>query len=255
MNAKNKVSVLFCGLLMCVIALPARAQENNNNGSTASPGQVREEVRDLIRDLNDPNYDYSKVPDRMRQVFQDFRAATDGMDQETAQTFRQDLFTQLMPVIMANQEKIRQAVQDEYLKRLQQPMGCSDEEFAAIRPYLEKVVDAFAASQVNRFRPPRNGTQGQTNGNNNNNNDNNRSNQFRRPPSNVPVSAVQQAADDLEDALNDPSSASDLIKNKLDSLRQARDKAKQDLMIARSQLQALLTQRQEAVLVEYGLLD
>ena len=33
------------------------------------------------------------------------------------------------------------------------------------------------------------------------------------------------------------------------------DKAKQDLNVARSQLQALLTERQEAVLVEYGLLD
>ena len=55
--------------------------------------------------------------------------------------------------------------------------------------------------------------------------------------------------------MSDPNANTDLIKNKLDILRQAQDKAKQDLNVARGQLQALLTERQEAVLVENGLLD
>lgn len=241
MNVRTKLSLLLCGMMMALICVPAPAQQNNNNnnGSTATPGQVREEVNQLIRDLNDPNYDYSKVPTQMREVFQDFRSATDGMDQDQAQQFRQDLMSRLFPVIQQNQAKIRQAVQDEYLKSLQQPMGCTDDEFAAIRPYLEKVVDAAQAAQVNRFRGFRNTADGAQ----------------QRPANNPNASPVQQAADDLEQTLNDPSSNSDLIKNKVDTLRQAKDKANQDLTIARSQLQALLTQRQEAVLVEYGLLD
>jgi hypothetical protein len=241
MNTKNKLLMIFCGLLMCLIAVPVKAQNTDGQTAAASPGQVREEVHQLINDLNDPNYDYSKIPDRLRQTFQDFRSATESMDQDTAQQFRQDLFQQLMPVLQQNQQKIQEAIRLAFLNSLQQPLGCSDEEFAAIRPYLEKVVDAFQASQVNRFRggPPQNGTQGPNN----------------QRPTNTQDSAVQQAASALQSTLSDDNASADLIKNKLDILRQAQDKAKQDLTVARSQLQALLTARQEAVLVEYGLLD
>lgn len=251
MNTKNKLMMIVCGLMMFLIAVPARAQnaggqngggqnaggQDSGSQSSASPGQVRTEVHQLISDLNDPNYDFSKFPDRMRELFQDFRAATDGMDPSDAQQFRQEMFQQLMPVIQQNQQKIQDAVRLAYLKSLQEPLGCSDDEFAAIKPYLQKVVDAWQATQTFNFGGPRNGTQGQNN----------------QPNANV--SAVQQAASDLRATLNDPDSPSDLIKNKLDILRQAQDKAKQDLTVARSQLQALLTERQEAVLVEYGLLD
>jgi hypothetical protein len=228
--------------MMTLIGVPAMAQNANGQTAAASPEQVREEVHQLINDLNDPNYDFSKVPDRMQQMFQDFRSATDSMDQDTARQFRQDLFQQLMPVLQQNQQKIQQAFRDSFLNGLQKPMGCSDEEFAAIRPYLEKVADAFQATQVNRFRGgggPQNGTQGPNN----------------QRPTDAQVSAVQQAASDLQATLSDDNASADLIKNKLDILRQAQDKAKQDLTVARSQLQALLTARQEAVLVEYGLLD
>jgi hypothetical protein len=240
MNTKSKLLMIFCGVMTTLIAVSAKAQRTPDAQTTpATPGQVREEVHQMITDMQDPNYDFSKIPDRMRQTFQDFRSASDSMDANTAQQFRQDLMTQLMPVIIANQQKIQDAMRLAFLKSLQEPMGCSDEEFAAIRPYMEKVVDAQQASQVNRFRggPPQNGTQGPNN------------------PRPANVSAVQQAASDLQSTLSDPDANSDLIKNKLDILRQAQDKAKQDLTVARSQLQALLTARQEAVLVENGLLD
>jgi hypothetical protein len=241
MNVKNKLLVIFCGLMMTLIAVSAKAQRTPDaQTAPATPAQVREEVHQMITDMQDPNYDFSKIPDRMRQTFQDFRSASDSMDADTSQQFRQELMTQLMPVIMANQQKIQDAMRMAFLKSLQEPMGCSDEEFAAIRPYLEKVVEALQEAQANRFRgfgPPQNGTQG-PNG---------------QKPANV--SAVQQAASDLQSTLSDPNANTDLIKNKLDILRQAQDKAKQDLNVARGQLQALLTERQEAVLVENGLLD
>jgi hypothetical protein len=224
-----------------VIALPLFFVAGSAHAQNAtSPGQIREEVRSLINDLNDPNYDYSKVPERMREVFQDFRSATDGMDPDAAQSLRQELFQQLMPTLQANQQKIQDAMRLAFLKSLQQPLGCSDDEFAAIRPYLEKVVDAYNASQVFRFGGRgRGGPGGMGNGG----------------PNGQPPAPVQKAINDLQTAIDDPNSPSDLIHNKLDGLRQARDKAKQDLIVARGQLQALLTQRQEAVLVEYGLLE
>jgi hypothetical protein len=231
-------------LALSLLARPALAQNNGGGGgggTGASPGQVRDEVRSLINDLNDPNYDYSKVPQRMRDVFQDFRSATDGMDPDRAQQFRQDLFQQLMPVLQANAQKIQDAMRLAFLKSLQQPLGCSDDEFTAIQPYLGKVVDAITASQVNRFgggggRIP--GIPGRA-----------------QPTANQQLTPVQKAINELQTTLDDPNSSSDLIHNKLDAVRQARDKAKQDLIVARSQLQALLTQRQEAILVEYGLLE
>jgi hypothetical protein len=246
----------FCSIVLCLCILflftaAARAQSD----ATVSPGTVRDEVRQLISDLNNPNYDYSKVPGRMREVFQDFRSATSSMDPGDAAQFRGDLMQQLMPVIMANQQKIQEAVRMEFLNSLQQPLGCSDDEFAAIKPYLEKVVDDWQAMQINRFRPPAPATANATPGAAPAPGATPAQNNPPRPPMGGNTSAVQQAAADLQQTLEDSSSTNDLIKNKLDTLRQAQDKAQQDLKVARSQLQELLTERQEGVLVEYGLLD
>jgi hypothetical protein len=264
MKIARTLLIATLGLLLSLVTKPALAQ-NNGGGGGASAGQIRQEVHSFINDLNDPNYDYSKVPERMREMFQDFRSATQDMDPDQARQFRQDLMQQLWPVLQANQDKIRQAMQDAFLKNLQEPLGCTDEEFAAIRPYLEKVVDAYNAAQVARFGGPgfgnrrnqngQNGPNGQNGNQPNGNQQNSTPPRPTPPPSNVPVSPVQQAVTDLQTTLDDPNSPSDLIHNKLDVLRQARDKAQQDLSIAQSQLQGLLTQRQEAVLVQYGLLE
>jgi hypothetical protein len=223
-----------------MLALGATAALGQTAG--ASPGQVRQEVRQLANDLQDPNYDYSKAPERIREVFRDFRSATEGMSPDDAQQFRQELFQTIGPVLQAHQQQIADAMRMSFLKGLQQPLGCSDDEFAAIRPYLEKVVEAQQATQVFRFGGPGSGI-GQQGGQNG------------TQPGGMKLSAVQQAASDLQAAVNDPNTSEDLIRNKLDLLRQARDKAQQDLKVARAALQQLLTQRQEAVLVENGLLE
>jgi hypothetical protein len=246
MKITNSLFFASLGLVLSLAGRSALAQDNG--GGAASAGQVRQEVRSLINDLNDPNYDYSKVPERMREVFQDFGAATSSMDPDTSRQFRQDLMQQLRPVLEANQQKIQEAMQMAFLKGLQQPMGCSDDEFEAIRPYLQKVVEAYQAAQVFRFGP-------RNNRNGNGNNQQNNAPAPRPQQSATPPAPVAKAVDDLQSTLSDPNAPSDLIHNKLDVLRQARDKAQQDLSIARQQLQQLLTQRQEAVLVEYGLLE
>jgi chromosome segregation ATPase len=68
-------------------------------------------------------------------------------------------------------------------------------------------------------------------------------------------SGVQAAMTDLENTLSDQSAGADQIKTKLEALRDARTKAKQDLAQAQVDLKSVLTQRQEAVLVLRGLLD
>jgi hypothetical protein len=46
-----------------------------------------------------------------------------------------------------------------------------------------------------------------------------------------------------------------VIKTKLDAVRQARSKARQDLIAAQQDLKSVLTERQEAVMVLNGFLD
>ncbi len=67
--------------------------------------------------------------------------------------------------------------------------------------------------------------------------------------------AVRTASQDLQKTLENKDSKPEEIKAKLDALREAKTKAKTDLTAAQADLKGVLTQRQEAVLVEAGLLE
>ena len=70
-----------------------------------------------------------------------------------------------------------------------------------------------------------------------------------------PPSAVQVALQDLQATLDNTASTADMIKAKLDALRAARSKAKEDLVAAQGDLKSILTQRQEAEMVIFGMLE
>jgi chromosome segregation ATPase len=59
----------------------------------------------------------------------------------------------------------------------------------------------------------------------------------------------------LRTAVDDANSSTDELKSKLAALRDARKKANGDLESARTDLQKVLTQRQEATLVTRGILE
>lgn len=59
----------------------------------------------------------------------------------------------------------------------------------------------------------------------------------------------------LRTTLENSSASPEEIKTQLTAVRQAREKAKQDLAAAQADLKKILTVRQEAVLVEMGQLD
>ncbi|MGD0390215.1 MAG: hypothetical protein ABSC42_14810 [Tepidisphaeraceae bacterium] len=242
-----KIGTLAFALMMAVGLGFARGQAAAP-GAAAKPAappptqyQVEQEMRQLAADLDDPNFDEAKLPKLVQQVFQDFRTVNQNMDQDQAQQWRQSMFQQLGPVMQRNQQKMQKAARVARLLSLQEPLGASDEEFAAILPSLEKVADAQleAGGGMARFRnfggPPGQGTNG--------------------PQNNPNPSPVDKASADLQAAVDDPNSNPDLIKNKLDMLRDAKAKASQDLLVARNELRSLLTVRQEAVLVAQGMLD
>jgi hypothetical protein len=258
MKTVSKISVFIIVLSVAMGARIAAAQANRPDNQPQQQQQqpdrivtqtgLQQEVHQLAADLDDPNYDYSKAPDRIRQAFQDMRTVTNNMDPDEARQFRMDLMQQVLPVFQRNQAKIQKAMQMAFLKDLQEPLGASDDEFAVIRPLLEKVVDAMRESDGGAARFRRFNGFGGPPGQQNNNTQN--------PAPNAPaLSPVDQATQDLQTAVDDPSVNSDVIKTRLDTLRQAKSKATQDLTVARDALRAVLTVRQEAVLVDRGVLD
>jgi hypothetical protein len=255
MKTSGRIAVVVVGLSLAMGARIGLAQANRQDAPAQQQQDrvvtqtgVQQEVHQLAADLDDPNYDYSKAPDRIRQAFQDMRSVTNNMDPDVARQFRMDLMQQVLPVFQRNQAKIQKAMQMAFLKDLQEPLGASGDEFAVIRPLLEKVVDAMGESDggAARFRRFRGfgGAPGQQNNNTQN-----------AAPNAPPLSPVDQATQDLQAAVDDPSVNSDVIKTRLDTLRQVKSKASQDLTVARDALRAVLTVRQEAVLVDRGVLD
>jgi len=72
---------------------------------------------------------------------------------------------------------------------------------------------------------------------------------------NTNPSPVQEKAQDLQTLLSDKEAKPEDIKAKLAALREARTQAKADLTKAQEDLREILTARQEALLVMFGMLD
>jgi hypothetical protein len=132
---------------------------------------------------------------------------------------------------------------------LKEQLGATDDEMAALGPKIEKVrqlqQDANGGGMRGMFG--RRGGQGGPGGNGG----------PGGPPggSTANESPVREKAAELRTLLQDKDAKPDDIKAKLDALRAARAQAKQDLAAAQQELKGLLTQRQEAVLVEMGMLE
>ncbi|HEY2587091.1 MAG TPA: hypothetical protein VGI81_15195 [Tepidisphaeraceae bacterium] len=135
------------------------------------------------------------------------------------------------------------------MQRIQQQLGATDEEMQALSPKIEKVMtlqrDAGGRGGFGGRRGGQGGPGGGGPG-------------FgggaggAQDPN---ASAVQKSVADLRTTLENKDAKPDEIKAKLDAVRQARSQAKQDLTAAQQELKGLLTQRQEAVMVEMGFLE
>lgn len=142
------------------------------------------------------------------------------------------------------------AMRQRMMDRLKEQLGASDDEMAALAPKIEKVMqlqrDAGGGGMRGMFGGRRGG-QGGPGGNGG----------PGGPPGGATAneSPVRQKATDLRTLLEDKDAKPDDIKAKLDALRAARAQAKQDLAAAQQELKGLLTQRQEAVMVEMGMLE
>jgi hypothetical protein len=128
--------------------------------------------------------------------------------------------------------------QEERLNRTKEQLGATDEDWQVLKPKIEKVFTAQAASFAGRGfgGRGRDGDRGR---------DSNRG----------PTSPAAQASRELRDALENKDTPPDQIVAKLAALREARAKARTELEAAQKDLQSVLTPRQEAVLVAAGTLE
>jgi hypothetical protein len=146
------------------------------------------------------------------------------------------------PRIMANGgpgkildlSQIRQNVLDQ----LKTAMGCSDEEWAVILPKLEKVEAASieVGAPANGLGPGVKlaALSGASGG--------------RQPD-------VAQCQSQLRSTLQNPNATEAEVKLRIESLREARARAREKLAQARKELADVLTLRQEAVLIDRGILE
>lgn len=146
-----------------------------------------------------------------------------------------------------------------YLERIKEQLQVTDEEWTVLEPRLEKVTTLSREAGGlggGRMFGRQGGRQGGPGGG---------PTPAGPPPPGAPVagaaapaqpqSAVAKATEDLQTTLDNNEAKPEQIKAKLTALREAREKAKQELAKARESVRELVTQRQEAQLVLMGILD
>jgi Spy/CpxP family protein refolding chaperone len=133
-------------------------------------------------------------------------------------------------------------------EQMKKDMGATDEEWKALQPRIQKVQQIQFASRFGGFGGRRGGGGG---GGGDRGGDNNAAGAAAQQPSN-PVSTASR---ELRETLDNKDSTPEQIKAKLDALRQARVKAKEELTKAQTELREIASVRQEAVLVRDGILD
>lgn len=127
-------------------------------------------------------------------------------------------------------------------ERIKTQLGVTDDEWKVLEPKVEKVATLAMQSRGGGLMMMMRGGRGGRGG--------------QGPTSdNASQSDVQKKLADLQAVLENKDSKPDEVKAALTAYRDARTKARDELTKAQKELQELLTQRQEATLVMYGLLD
>jgi hypothetical protein len=158
------------------------------------------------------------------------------------------------------------AMRQRRLDGIKQQLGATDDEFAALQPKIEKVMDLQMQAQPFGGFGGRGGRRGGGGGGGNGGGGggfggggggggNGGGGGGGAAPANAAPNPVRDALTALNTTLQNKDASADEIKEKLTALRDARAKAKDDLTKAQQDLQSVLTQRQEAVLVTQGMLD
>lgn len=143
-----------------------------------------------------------------------------------------------------NPEEMRRMIEERIAERMKEQLEITDEEWKVLQPRMRKVMELTQQTRGPGGRGP-GGPGGM----------------FGRPGGprpggdgnqGQPQNEVQKANDALRSLLDGENPSAEGIKAKLTALRNAREKAKQELTKAQQELRQLLTLKQEARLVLMG---
>jgi chromosome segregation ATPase len=126
------------------------------------------------------------------------------------------------------------------MERLRERLGASEKEWTVLGPRVEKVMELSARTRGGGMRFLFRSRRG-------------RSRDADEESRNL--SPLQQAAQDLREAVETDQPDATEIKERLTALRQAREQVKADLEKAQEKLREVVTLKQEAQLVLMGMLD
>lgn len=131
-------------------------------------------------------------------------------------------------------------------ERMREALGATDEEWQVLEPLVQKVQTLSAQARVGGggMRMRRRGGADAAGGGGRGG-----------PGAEEPQSELQQAQSALQETLANTNASAADISAKLKVLREAREKARQELDVAQKELREVITLRQEAQLVLMGLLD
>lgn len=136
-------------------------------------------------------------------------------------------------------------MRERMMNRIKEQLGASDDEWKAIQPKVDKVMNAQRESRGGGFGFGGGGRGGPGGGGGGGGGG----------ADQAPTTAVGKASADLRTTLDNKDAAPETIAKKLATLREAREKARKDVGDAQKELKEILTQRQEAVLVINGMLE
>ena len=237
----TSLSRIGIACLFLALALSARAIGQVGNGGApadAAPKidtqKYEDQAKQLMEQMNKPDFDFQQFRQQMRDLAQQFQEETKDLDPQQVEQIRQQMMDRLQPLIQQNMPTIIRRMQQGMMDSLKQQLGCTDEEFTALRPALQAVVDAQQVLGVVTGRGQRGFGGGAQPG---------------QP------SALQKAKDDLHKTLADPNASPSDIKFKLETFRLEKERAIQELALARNNLRPLLTVRQESILVNNGIME
>ena len=150
----------------------------------------------------------------------------------------------LIPTLASAQQD-RAQFRERFEQMMKERLGTTDDEWKVLQPKIEKVQTAQRNSRggFGGFGGRGGGGGGGGGGNRD------------RGADSENASPVQKAQRELSTALENKDTPAEEISKKLTALREAREKGRAELAAAQKELKEVLTARQEAVLVTFGMLD
>ena len=149
----------------------------------------------------------------------------------------------------AQQEDRRREFQERFQNMMKEQLGTTDEEWKVLAPKIEKIQTAQRNSRGGGGFGGFGGRGGGGGGGGGRGGDRDRGGDTENQ---TPVS---KASRELRAALENKDTPAEEITKKLAALREAREKGRAELQAAQKELKEVLTARQEAVLVTFGMLE